>query len=93
MKFKVIDMYGKPGYMNPMRNYTNRCSCGNKKQFVSKTCKSCCANKKNSGLTRITDRNRQKKREYYILTRSSKFNKPYAPYNVQVLLPLKCQAV
>jgi hypothetical protein len=82
MKFKVIDMYGKPGYMNPMRNYTNRCSCGNKKQFVSKTCKSCCANKKNSGLTRITDRNR-----------SSKFNKPYAPYNVQVLLPLKCQAV
>lgn len=91
MKFKVINMYGKPGYMNPMRNYTNKCKCGNKKDCLSKTCKSCFRNNKNSGLTRQNDRKRKKAIERYILTRKSKFNKPYTPYNVQVFLP--CQAV
>jgi hypothetical protein len=91
MKFKVIDMFGKPGYMNPLKNYTNKCKCGNKKQCHSKTCKSCCGNKKNSGLTRRTDRSKQKKKDYYILTRSTKYGKPYTPYNVQSFLP--CQAV
>lgn len=54
MKFKVIDKYGKQGYMNPMMNYTNKCSCGNKKQCSSKVCFRCKSIGKNSGLTRIT---------------------------------------
>lgn len=52
-KFKVIDMYGKPGYMNPMRNYTNKCKCGNKKNFNSQRCKKCLGSRLNSGVNRM----------------------------------------
>lgn len=51
--FKLIDMYGKPGYMNPMRNYTNKCKCGNRKQFNSQRCKKCLSNNSNSGVNRM----------------------------------------
>lgn len=90
MKFKVVDMYGKPGYMNPMMNYTNKCKCGNKKQFSSKNCKKCFSLGKNAGVSRLfkSDKRREKERKRYILNRITKFGKPYSHYNVQVYLPL-----